>query len=333
VARISVVSAARSRRRRVVRPLVVVTLLLTVAAAGLTFGRYHRQTLSYLTHWKGNPTRTVAYVPFPAEDPPQLRLAVVGDIGDSGRRLDATAAAIDRIGTDDPFDALLLLGDNIYPAGDPSRLPDVVFKPFGPILDRGATLLAILGNHDVKAGHGAAQMTALGMPGRWWSVERAGVLLVGLDSNTPNDPEQLAWLERTLRDSPARWKIAALHHPPYSAGYQGSNRAARAAFSPLFERFGVVLALSGHDHDYQRSTVINGVTYVVTGAAAGARRTGDADFTAVSFSWHSYVELAVYPDRTVVRALNQANRMADEWVLSPPGSRLTQGGRDSNGVR
>jgi 3',5'-cyclic AMP phosphodiesterase CpdA len=315
----AVKSGARSRGRRAVRPLAVLTLFVGVAAAGLAFGRYHRQTVSYLTHWKGSPTRTVAYTPFPADDPPQLRLAIVGDIGDSGRRLDATAAAIDRIGTADPFDALLILGDNVYPAGDPTRLPDVVFKPFGPILDRGATLLAILGNHDVKAGHGAAQMTALGMPGRWWSIERRGVLLIGLDSNTPDDAEQLGWLEGTLKNSAAPWKIVALHHPPYSAGYQGSNQAARAAFSPLFERYGVVLAFSGHDHDYQRTAVINGVTYVVTGAAAGARRTGDADFTAVSFSWHGYVELGVYSDRIVGRALNQDNRVADEWVLSPPG--------------
>jgi 3',5'-cyclic AMP phosphodiesterase CpdA len=325
VAVLGVVSGARAPHRRAARPLRLVVLIVTVTVAGLAFGRYHRQTVSYLTHWKGSPSETAAYVPFPAEDPPQWRLAVVGDIGDSGRQLEATAAAIGRIGARDPFDALLLLGDNVYPSGDPARLDDVVFKPFGPILARGAALLAILGNHDVKAGHGPAQMAALGMPTRWWSVERNGVLLVGLDSNTPDEPEQLAWLEHTLRANPARWKIVALHHPPYSAGYQGSNRAARAAFSPLFERYGVALVLSGHDHDYQRSVVIQGVTYVVTGGAAGARRTSEADFTAVSFSWHSYVELGVYPDRIVGRALNQADRVADEWVLSPPGGRLTPG--------
>jgi hypothetical protein len=62
---------------------------------------------------------------------------------------------------------------------------------------------------------------------------------------------------------------------------------------------------------------INGVTYVVTGAAAGTRRTGEEDFTSVSFSWHSYVEIGVYPDRLVGRVLNQDNRVADEWTLPP----------------
>jgi 3',5'-cyclic AMP phosphodiesterase CpdA len=297
------------------RRVSLVLLLVTVAVTGTVFVRWHRPVVSYLTHWKGSPTRTLAYVPFPADDRPALRLAVAGDIGDSGPRLDATARAIDRLTVDDPFDVLLLLGDNVYPSGDPARLPDVVFKPFGPVLDRGTDLLAILGNHDVLGGHGDAQIAALGMPGRWWSVERSGVLLVGLDSNRPDDPAQLAWLERTLRDTRAAWKIVALHHPPYSAGYQGSNAAARAAFTPLFERYGVQLVLSGHDHDYQRSIPIGGVTYIVTGAAAGSRRTGEADFTAVSFSWHSYLELGVYPDRIVGRALNQDDRVADEWTL------------------
>lgn len=315
MATLAVSSEDATRRPRRTRRFALLAALLIVSGAAVAVARYQRPVVSYLTHWKGSPSQTRAYVPFPADNPPVLRLAVLGDIGDSGRRLDATARAVDRLSGDDPFDVLLLLGDNVYPAGDPARLPDVVFGPFGPVLDRGAELLAILGNHDVAKGYGDAQMAALGMPGRWWSVERSGVLIVGLDSNRPDDPDQLAWLERILRESTTPWKIVALHHPPYSAGYQGSDRTARAALTPLFERYGVQLVLSGHDHDYQRSEVIGGVTYVVTGAAAGTRRTGDADFTAVSFSWHSYVELGVYPDRIVGRALNQDNRMADEWTL------------------
>jgi hypothetical protein len=62
---------------------------------------------------------------------------------------------------------------------------------------------------------------------------------------------------------------------------------------------------------------INGVTYVVTGGAAGTRRTGEADFTAVSFSWHHFVELAVFPDRIVIRAVNQDGRVADQAIIDP----------------
>ncbi len=282
------------------------------------FRSYHRQIVSYLTHWKGAPAATTPYVPF---DPrPDLHLAVAGDVGDSGRRLDATAVAMAAIGNDGrPYDGVLLLGDNVYPDGDPAELPHTVFVPFAPVLDGGADLLAILGNHDVRDGNGPAQMAALGMPGRWWSREYAGgeVLIVGLDSNLVGDPDQRAWLDATLRDSSARWKIVAVHHPPYSAGYQGSSLDVRQAFSPLFAEHGVQLVLSGHDHDYQRSIPIDGVTYVVSGAGAGTRRTGEAGFTAVSFSWHHYLDIAMFADRLVLRAVNQDQRVADEWTLEP----------------
>ena len=143
------------------------------------------------------------------------------------------------------------------------------------------------------------------------------MLIIGLDSNRPREPAQLAWLDDTLASTNATWKIVALHHPPYSAGYQGSSQDVRDAFVPIFQRHGVQLVLSGHDHDYQRSIELDGVTYIVTGAAAGTRRTGEASFTAVSFSWHSYVEVGIYRDRLIGRVLNQDNRVADEWVLRP----------------
>jgi 3',5'-cyclic AMP phosphodiesterase CpdA len=292
-----------------------VTLLLVV---GLVFGlQYRRQIVSYLTHWKGSPTHTEPYVPYSASDPPELHIGVAGDVGDSGKRIDATGAAMARAGRSTPFDVLLLLGDNVYPDGDPRKLPKTVFGPFASVLDSAAQLLAVLGNHDVKKGHADPQMRALGMPGRWWARRFGEVLIVGLDSNEPDNPEQRAFLERTLRDTTAKWRIVALHHPPYSAGYQGSSKHVRDVFAPLFEKYGVQLVLSGHDHDYQRSKPINGVTYVVSGAAAGTRRTGEADFTADSFSWHHFVDIAVFHDRLVLRAVNQDLRVADEVTLRP----------------
>ena len=296
-------------RGRTVALTVAIAVLLVTAVGSIP---YQRQVRSYVTHWKGSPPSTEPYRPLPSGE--ILRVVVAGDVGDSGSRLTATADAVDRLGRSDPYDVLLLLGDNVYPSGDPTAVPRTVFQPFAPVLDRGARLLAILGNHDEP--NGDAQLEVLGMPGPWWSTEVGDVLFVGLDSNHADDDDQRAWLEATLRDSDAPWKIVSVHQSPYSAGYQGSSTLVRERFVPLFERHGVQLVLSGHDHDYQRSNPLDGVTYVVTGAAAGTRRTGAHDFTAVSFSWHSFVELGIYDDRIVGRALNQSERMADEWVIS-----------------
>jgi 3',5'-cyclic AMP phosphodiesterase CpdA len=297
------------------RRLLVVVLAIVLLLDGAIVYK-PKQVRSYLTHWKGSPTHTVAYGAYPVEGEPLLRFVAAGDVGDSGSRLVKTAEAIAELGAAVPYDALLLLGDNVYPRGDPKQLPASVFGPFRPVLDQGTELLAILGNHDVKDGNGPGQVKALGMAGRWWSKELGPVLLVGLDSNVPGNARQRAWLEATLRSSTAPWKVVALHHPPYSAGYQGSSLENRSAFTPLFERYGVQLVLSGHDHDYQRSEEIRGVTYIVSGAASGSRRTGSQWFTARSFSWHHFVELAVFGDELVVRAINQDARVADEAIIA-----------------
>ena len=112
--------------RRLFRRAVLVTVVIALVAALAVFVRYPRQVKSYMTHWKGSPTSTRPYAPFPADDRPELRLAVAGDVGDSGSRLTATANAMARLATDDPYDELLLLGDNVYPSGDPARLPATV---------------------------------------------------------------------------------------------------------------------------------------------------------------------------------------------------------------
>lgn len=306
---------SRAGRRWRIAGLVVLGVVVVAIAA--TFAVFPRQTISRLTHWVGPPTEVSAYEPL--QPAPEWHLAVAGDVGDSGRRLDTTGATMARVDAMQPYDDLLLLGDNVYWTGDPANLPDTVFGPFGALLGRGVGLLAILGNHDVLDGHGDAQMAAMGMPGRYWSKTVDDLLLIGLDSNNL-DPEQVQWLERTLAGSDATWKVVALHHPLYSAGYQGSNIEVRALLEPIFIEHGVQLVLSGHDHDYQRSTVIDGVTYIVTGGGSGTRRTGRDPFTAQSFAWLHFVDIGVYPDRMVVRAIGsdrEATEVGDEVVILP----------------
>lgn len=285
--------------------------VLTIVAAAAAFGMYGRQIVSFASHLTGSPTKTEPFEPFGLGHEPEIRIAVAGDVGYANNRATRTGEAIANAGAQDPYDVLLLLGDNVYPSGDPARLPQTVFEPFGPVLASGAQLLAILGNHDVKDGHADAQLAALGMPGRWWARQVGDATIIALDSNEPHNPDQRAWLERTLAETTTTWRIVAIHHPPFSAGYQGSSLDVRAEFAPLFERYGVQLVLSGHEHDYQRSKVINGVTYVVTGAAADTRRSGREAFTAASASWHHFVDLNVFADHLFIRAVNQSGRVFD----------------------
>ncbi len=298
---------------------VCLALVLLAIAVGViaTDSATRRSVLSPVTHRIGAPPPGPAHPGFSIDNPPNARFAIVGDIGASDVDSARTAVMVDKLASQRLFDGLILLGDNVYPSGDPAMLNAVLFEPYGPVLEAGAELLAVLGSHDYLDGNAVPQLEALGIPGRRYSREVREVLFIGLDSILASAPEQAEWLEETLAASGAKWKIAAMHHPPYSAGVHGSEESVRAAFAPLFEKYGVQLVLSGHDHDYQRSLEQNGVTYVVSGGAAKIRKTAKAEFTAAAWSTFHFVDLAVWDDRMELRAVDQYGRVFDEAVILP----------------
>lgn len=144
--------------------------------------------------------------------------------------------------------------------------------------------------------------------------------MVALDSNRVSDPGQTKWLRKVLAtpQPTGTWTIVAMHHPPYSAGAHGSALDVRQAWGELFAQHDVPLVLSGHDHDYQRSTPQDGVTYVVSGAGAKVRAVGEAGFTAVSSATLHFLDLLVYDDELVGRAVDQNGQFIDEFTIERP---------------
>ncbi|CAB3712299.1 purple acid phosphatase family protein [Trinickia soli] len=76
--------------------------------------------------------------------------------------------------------------------------------------------------------------------------------------------EQTRWLEKTLRraadDRGIDWIVVQMHQDALSSSKtgNGSDKALREEWLPLFERYGVDLVLCGHDHDYERSYPVCG---------------------------------------------------------------------------
>ena len=112
---------------------------------------------------------------------------------------------------------------------------------------------------------------------RWYSFDWGDVHFVALDSERTG-PVQAAWLDADLTANQLPWTIVYWHKPPFSSGEHGSDGATRAQFVPILEKHKVPLVLNGHDHDYERTTPQNGVTYVVTGGGGvGVRPVGSLD--------------------------------------------------------
>jgi 3',5'-cyclic AMP phosphodiesterase CpdA len=198
-----------------------------------------------------------------AVDPPPVGLIAVGDFGVGGETQQRLGTAIRRFEQRSPADYLLTLGDNDYTA-NPTAFRANWHASFGWTPQADVKVAGVLGNHDVRVGGGRYEFDALGMPRRYYRRTIGPVELYLLDS-TRVDPVQTAWLRQTLARSDAEWRIAVLHHPPFTCGAYTSHPEVVARWVPLFERYRVDLVLAGHDHNYQRFAPRREVRYVVQG--------------------------------------------------------------------
>lgn len=81
------------------------------------------------------------------------------------------------------------------------------------------------------------------------------------------------------------WRIPFMHHPLYSAGPQHHNTRGMEKLLPLFERSGVRVMFSGHEHNFQHSRTA-GFDHFVSGAAGKMRHARPDRFAAAhTLSW------------------------------------------------
>jgi hypothetical protein len=221
--------------------------------------------------------------------PGAVRFAVIGDSGRGSREQYETAAQMVTERERFPFDFVIMLGDNIYGDATPRDYRDKFERPYRALLDAGVTFYAARGNHDVgeqwryplfnTGGHRYFTFRKRG--GAIGALTGTDVQFFAIDTVSP-DAAQLAWLERELRTSDARWKIAFFHHPIYTSGrYAWHSLLARRRIEPVLRYQGVDVVFSGHEHIYERIVPQAGVAYFVSGGAGSVRR---GDFTPSAIS-------------------------------------------------
>jgi hypothetical protein len=247
------------------------------------------------------------------------RFLAVGDFGVGGPRQRALGAAVELYERTHPAVALVTLGDNDY-TEDPAAFHANWQESFGWLAAAGPAPTGALGNHDVRVGGGRYEFDELGMPARRYTRSLGGGLeLFVLDSNDVSQA-QTAWLGRALARSDARWKIAVLHHPPYTCGGYRSHPGVVASWVPLFELYGVSLVLSGHDHNYQRFLPRRGVAYVVHGGGGASLYPLEpcpAGYPrrVAALERHGFLAVVARERTLTVVALDLAGRAVDRAVL------------------
>lgn len=264
-----------------------------------------------------NPSLAEERATTPAQ-PPLLRFVSVADTGTGARGQYAVAEAMTRYHQQNPYNLVILAGDNIYTYGEIEKIGAVFERPYQALLKQGVKFHACLGNHDIATDNGNAQLRYPGfnMQGRYYTFRRDPVQFFVLDTNNNADwKNQLVWLETELSRSDAPWKIVYGHHQIYSSGVYGLNQPFVEMLTPLFKKYGVQLYINGHEHHYERTRSINGTTYLICGGGAGTRQVGRSPWTEYAASALSFAAMEVYRDRILISGIGTDSRVFDRGIV------------------
>lgn len=253
----------------------------------------------------------------------KTRFAVVGDFGTGGSDEVAIAAGMLDVHHKSALDLVVAVGDNIYPNGSGRYFNKHFEEPFAGLVKERVKFYAVLGNHDVEEGRtDQVNYPLFNMGGsNYYSISRNNGLVdfFMLDS-TDLSTTQLSWLENSLRESKAIWKLAALHHPIYSSGKKhGSDIRVRKQLEPLLTHYRVQAVFSGHDHVYERTKPQQGIQYFITGAGGKCRR-GDIDLKselrASSYDLdNSFMLIEADEKEMSFKSINQAGETVDSGII------------------
>ncbi len=243
----------------------------------------------------------------------------VGDFGIGGLRERQIGHRMQLYEAKRPAQMLVLLGDNDY-TRNPSLFRSNWRASFGWARRSGLRVAGVLGNHDYLVGKGRYELGLLGMPSPYYRRRLGDAQLFFLDSNLVSD-RQTRWLETALQSSNARWKVAVFHHPPYTCGGHEGDQDVAQRWVRLFEKYGVQLVLSGHDHNYQRFVARNGVTYVVNGGGGAGLyplRGCPSSYPtrARSRLEHGFLYFTVSAERLDGYAVDLRGRVSDRFTLT-----------------
>ncbi|HEV8202168.1 MAG TPA: metallophosphoesterase [Candidatus Polarisedimenticolia bacterium] len=204
-------------------------------------------------------------IPLPNK-PGSLKFAVLGDFGTGAKAEYELAQQMAKLDGRFKLDLVVLVGDNLYGSERPQDFKKKFEDPYQSLLDAKVPFYAALGNHDART---MIDYKLFHMDGRLYYSLKAPhqkVRFFMLDSTYPV-PEQIAWIEKELKASNDDWKIAVFHHPLYSSGGRhGSDLQLRQTLEPLFIKYNVSVAFTGHDHFYERIKPQHGIVHFVVGS-------------------------------------------------------------------
>ena len=236
---------------------------------------------------------------------------------------DAGHALVVRAMLQTPADFLVHTGDFVQSGGNP--LDWQAFFEIERSMLQSRCVFSCVGNHELFSDQSAVSYTRYFGPsagGRLYSTFRWGnTRFFMLNAfHDWNAGDERTWLEQELTSADGEagltWRVAVVHHGPWSAGPHGSSPTLAPARIPqLLAQHKIDLVVSGHDHIYERGDAM-GIRYVVSGGGGAPvyRDIKPLASTRKVEATHHFVEVTVTSD-----AVKLATKRSDGSLLEKCG--------------
>lgn len=194
-------------------------------------------------------------------------------------------------------------------------------------------LIVVPGNHDNRSGLGALMFRELfsypmnGPEGvekeQTYSFKYKNAIFLMIDATSPIDA-QTKWIEDQLAGSDATWKFAMFHFPPYSS--DGGYPEIRKKWGPVFDKYHVDMVMSGHVHNYLRTSPMkdekavsspsDGTVYLVSIAIPNNDLQSKLPFAESQQSGEMlYQKVTINGNALVYKAMNMDGIVRDHLVI------------------
>ncbi len=276
----------------------------------------------YRARWDGKTSERFAFHTLPPTGSRRFRMCVYGD---SRSNPPVHAEIVRRM---IPYEPAIVLhtGDLVVDGSKRENWKPQFFEPLEP-LAANVPVVPCIGNHEKDS---SFYYNYFNLPSAskesWFSYRWANVHFIVLDSQKELKPDsrQTKWLEEELKTPDPDWRIVFCHYPMFSCHPSRDVNENRWAWQDLFDKYGVDLVLTGHDHYYHRTHRIGrawdkkskGVYHITTaGGGAPLYAVENKVYTAFAESVHHFLVLDIDGKTLSGQAIAVDGRVIDTFTI------------------
>ncbi|MDI9365660.1 MAG: tartrate-resistant acid phosphatase type 5 family protein [Flavobacterium sp.] len=276
-----------------------------------------------------------------------LNFLVMGDWGRNGANHQKQVAdQMGKTAAEIKAQFIIATGDNFYPSGVISEFDPLFRYSFEDIYTAFSLQwdwYLVLGNHDyISKPDAQVAYSKISrrwkMPARYFSKKfyinkdtTQQVLIAFIDTNplipefysnseygpnvkTQDSTQQKQWLQQVLSDASPniKWKIVVGHHPMYTGGSRTDGydtKAIRNSLQPMFDKYGVDMYLTGHEHSLQHLVTQGKMQHFISGAASEKTDVHLISESKMVASEYGFMTFTITNKKVLVQTIDEAGRI------------------------